>query len=412
MLSLRTNSLAASCAAWIYHFARRMWVTDISPADNSVSFDLSSAVGYQLVVRLSPWQSDVPFSWVSEAEGEQLATGTFLEPPGISWEVLMDTHGDALTLGMPDALLKVINAAPFLGIELAQVVGRLDAALDMAVSSPLLLILLVEKGAQERWSADTFAALLRHRQSTLCAAAGLPTTRSSAKLLRRCQLGPMIRRELFPLKRALNNPDNSEFLRHQPCIHARHLIFLANYEGERWPGLLTLIDDALTQGPHHHASAWLKAMLVDTQRMLAAGPEALYSVCSTATLQALHNRLVDSFNARTTADNAQSSAAKLQQHHGSYPTAPLPNTTLITAITSWQDLLLEGERMQHCVGSYSGAIARGEVAIYHMQQPEAVTIAILPQGQHWELSQARGVHNAIPTSEAQHLIQVWLAKQP
>lgn len=70
---------------------------------------------------------------------------------------------------------------------------------------------------------------------------------------------------------------------------------------------------------------------------------------------------------------------------GTLVTPPLPNTTSITAITSWQDLLLEGERMRHCVGSYSSAVANGQVAIYHLQQPEPVTVAITPQGQRWKL---------------------------
>ena len=411
MRPLRTNSRIANFATWISRFARRIWASVPPPVDNSVSIDFSSVVGYQMVVRLLPWQSNAPFSWVSEAEGAQLATGTFLEPLGISWEALMAPHGEALTKGMPDALMKVINAVPFLGIELAQVAGRLDAALDMAVSSPLLLILLVEKGAQERWSADTFAALLHNKQSTLCAAVGLPATRSSAKLLRRCQLGPVIRRELFALKRALNNPDNSDFLRHQPYVHARHLIFLANYEGARWPGLLKLINEALTPAPHYRGSAWLKAMLEDTQRILATRSEALCSVSSLAAFQALHDQLVNVFNAHATAGNLQSSATELQQRHGPYPKPPLPDTPLITAIASWQDLLLEGERMRHCVGSYSSAVANGHVAIYHLQQPEPVTVAITPQGQRWKLSQARGVRNSLPSPEADYFIHVWLTEQ-
>ncbi|MDN3562089.1 PcfJ domain-containing protein [Vreelandella neptunia] len=411
MRSLISQTFSSTCLGRLSGFFRHFWPKNNPHCHNRIVFDLSSAVGYQMEVRLSPWQSDAPFSWVSKAEGAQLATGAFLEPPGISWEVLIETHGETLTKGMPGTLIQVINAVPFLGVEIAQVAGRLEAALDMVVSSPLLLILLVEKGAQERWSADTFAALLCHKQSTLCAAAGLPATRSCAKLLRRCQLGPMIRRELLALKRGLNNPGNSEFVRHQPCVHARHLIFLANYEGARWPGLLTLIDEALTQAPHYRGSAWLKAMLVDTQRMLATGSEALYPVVSLATFQALHDRLVDVFNGHATAGNLQSSATELEQRHGPYPTPSLPNTTLITAITSWQDLLLEGERMRHCVGSYSSAVANGQVAIYHLQQPEPVTVAITPQGQRWVLSQASGVRNAPLSKEAEHFIHVWLTKQ-
>lgn len=37
----------------------------------------------------------------------------------------MDTYSETLTQGMPDTLIQVINAVPFLGIELVHVAGRL-----------------------------------------------------------------------------------------------------------------------------------------------------------------------------------------------------------------------------------------------------------------------------------------------
>lgn len=67
--------------------------------------------------------------------------------------------------------------------------------------------------------------------------------------------------------------------------------------------------------------------------------------------------------------------------------------------------------MRHCVGSYSSAVANRQVAIYHLQQPEPVTIAIAPQGQRWALSQASGVRNAPLSKQAQHFIHVWLTEQ-
>ncbi|HAA45754.1 MAG: hypothetical protein XD36_0962 [Halomonas sp. 54_146] len=411
MRSLISQPFTSTCLSGFSGFLRRFWPHKRPPCDHRIAFDMSSAVGYPMVVRLSPWQSATPFAWVSEAEGEPLTSGTFLEPPGIGWHTLMDTHGDALTQGMPEALRVAINAVPFLGVALAQVAGRLSTALELATSSPLLLLLLVDKGLQAQWSEQTFSTVLSEKQATLCGMVGLPSTRASAKLLRRCQLSPMIQREFIVLKRALHDPSTARLLRHHPAPYVQQLIFLANYHGERWPGLLLLIDDALTPGRVGRGSAWLKEMLNDTQRLAAEDLEALYRVTTMAGLQALHDRRVARFNTRMGAGDLARDAALLEKRHGPYPSPPLPNRGAITAITSWKGLLLEGKRMHHCVGSYDRPVALGHVAIYRLHLPESVTIAIAPQGKRWVLSQARGARNTTPSLEAQQAIQRWLAEQ-
>ncbi|OJA06607.1 PcfJ domain-containing protein [Halomonas sp. QHL1] len=411
MRSLISQPFTSTCLSGLSGFLRRFWPNKKPPFDHRIALDMSSAVGYPMVVRLSPWQSATPFAWLSEAEGEPLASGAFLEPPGISWNTLMDTHGGALTQCMPEALRVAINSVPFLGVALAQVAGRLSAALELATSSPLLLILLVDKGLQAQWSEQTLSAALSEKQATLCGIIGLPDTRASAKLLRRCQLCPMIQREFIVLKRALHDPSTTRLLRHYPAPYVKQLMFLANYDGERWPGLLLLMDDALTSSRAGRGSAWLKEMLSDTQRLAEANLEALHRVTTVTGLQALHDRQVTSFNTRMGMGDMARDAALLEKRHGPYPSPPLPNRGAITAITSWKGLLLEGRRMHHCVGSYDRPVALGHVAIYHLHLPESVTIAIAPQGHQWGLSQAHGVRNTQPSSEAQQVIHQWLAEQ-
>ncbi|CAM3966065.1 PcfJ domain-containing protein [Vreelandella rituensis] len=374
-----------------------------------VVFDFQAAVGYQLTLHLSPWQSAAPFSWESRVDGEPVANGTFLAPLGIGWEMLSTTHSEQLMTGMPESVRSVIRVAPFLGMELAQVCGQLEAARELAVSAPLLLILLVDRGIQAAWTPAMLAQLLGERQAVQCAAAGLPEAKSYAKLLRRCQLWPMIRRDLLELMRTLHRADDVALLRHHPSLNLTHLVFLARYEGGRWPGLLVLID-GIVEGhrPRPGASAWLQRMLTDTSRMLPMHPQALYRVRSLAGLQALHDRLVQRFNARMRGDNGRKSAINLQHCHGDYPAPPLPGNDAITPITSWQSLLGEGQRMVHCVGSYDRAVALGHLALYHMHDPQAVTIAIAPQGKRWVLSQTRGARNTMPSAEAQQNIQAWL----
>ncbi|WP_231897247.1 hypothetical protein [Vreelandella subglaciescola] len=92
------------------------------------------------------------------SEGDVLARGDFLAPPGIGREMLKEVQGEHLLAGMPEGVRAVIRVAPFLGVELAQVCSRFAAARDLAVSAPLLLVLLVERGALEAWSPETFCS--------------------------------------------------------------------------------------------------------------------------------------------------------------------------------------------------------------------------------------------------------------
>lgn len=378
--------------------------------DQRIVFDLSAAVGYPLVVKISPWCSPTPFAWVSEAQQAPLAQGEFLAPAGIGWQTLMSTHKEALTRGMPAEVTTLVNAVPFLGMELAQLTGRHSAALELAASSSLLLVLLTEKAIEHQWSEPYLLSLLCKKQSALCGYAGLPSTQATAKLLRRCALTPMIGREFIALKRALMDPRTAPLLRHHPAPNTQQLIFLANYQGERWPGLLGLIDEALNPANRVHNRAWLTTMLEDTHRLDAANRSRLHRVRSLAELQALHDRRIAHFNARNAAQSAVQ-ADMLEKRYGPFPSAPLPNQEGICALTSWSSLLLEGKRMQHCVGSYHTLVAQGSIAIYHMSHPEHLTVAIAPLGDKWVLSQARGKRNAMPSEPALQTIMDWLGEQ-
>lgn len=386
--------------------------------DGRIAFDFQAAVGYPLILYISPWQSPTPFAWESYSNGERVAQGDFLAPPGIRWDMLAATHETALMADLPDDVRAVIQAAPFLGLELAQVCGQLPSARELVVSSPLLLILLVDTGVQQKWTAEHFTHLLSQKQTLQCAAVGLPASPAVARLLRRCRLALMGRRELQELMRTLHRAEDVRLLSHHDRPSVVHLSFLARYERERWPGLPRLIDEALfapeapDAEPVSGRSTWLHRMLTDTLQMLPDGNlQTLQQVTTPAQLQALHDRLVERFNARLRGNNGHLSATHLQRRHGNYPAPPLPGNDVIVPVTSWQGLLNEGQQMSHCVGSYDRLVAIGHLAIYHLGDPHNVTLAITRQGQRWVVSQARGPRNAIPSTQAQTVILAWLENQ-
>lgn len=396
-------------ATWFTHITPFRHRRIAEPHNTAVSFDLEAALGYPLTLHLAPWGADRPFAWHSEVDGEQVANGGFLAPPGIAWSMLRETHGETLMRDMPESVSLILDAAPFLGVELAQACGQLPAAQELAATSPLLLILLVDWACQAEVTQATFTEHLAQRQSTLCRLAGLPSDRATARLLRRITLRPMIRRELLELKRTLNRPQDVSLLRHHGGLRLEHLIFLARYEGPRWPGLLHIVDGILkAQQPRPGQGAWLHRQLTDVERMLGNNQQALRQVATLGELQALHDRLVDRFNQQVDRYGRARSAAALLAKYGDYPHPPLPGDDRFTPVTSWASLLREGQLMGHCVGSYHRAVATERVAIYHLSTPEAVTVAIRPQGNGWVLSEARGRYNAMPSAEASQHIQAWL----
>ena len=374
-----------------------------------VAFDLEPAIGYPLKLHLAPWQSGEPFRWESEADSVPVASGAFLEPPGIAWELLLATEGEALMRGMPETVRKVIVTAPFLGVELAQVCGHLEAARDLASTSPLLLILLVDRASSTGMSRADFTECLTQKQAMLCAAVDLPASKATAKLLSRCALRPMIRRELLELKRCLNTPQDTALLRHHAPLCLEHFIFLSHYEGPYWPGLLPVVDGILeNQRPRPGQSAWLHRQLADIEGMLGDNRQALRRVMSLEAFQRLHDRLLDHFNDQINQVGRAKLASELRVQYGGYPPAPIPGHGDIVPITSWEALLQEGQRMSHCVGSYHKAVAAGRMAIYHLSVPEAVTIAISPQADGWVLREAKARYNEMPSEIATSRIAEWL----
>ncbi|WP_264757788.1 PcfJ domain-containing protein [Halomonas hibernica] len=75
---------------------------------------------------------------------------------------------------------------------------------------------------------------------------------------------------------------------------------------------------------------------------------------------------------------------------------------------SWDALLAEGKQMHHCIGSYAAQVSARQVFVYHMEAPEALTIALSPQGSQWGVQEIRGYCNALPSEASLKAIQRWL----
>ncbi|WP_321275870.1 HIRAN domain-containing protein [Thiomicrorhabdus indica] len=96
-----------------------------------------------------------------------------------------------------------------------------------------------------------------------------------------------------------------------------------------------------------------------------------------------------------------------------FPRAPYAGNTKLLAIDSAKKLKSEGKSMQHCVGGYTSAVARGETYFYHwagdnvLPTPLTVQLKPYPKSTQWQLVEALGLQNL----EVDDVAWLYLKKQ-
>jgi len=367
-----------------------------------ILFDLSPFLSYDIQLIVHTWCSPRPLNWCSKVDGTILAEGQFLEAPGLPLFTLESESGRRVSDGIPEPVLNVARLMPAIDFELAQACAASNAAIELAETSSLLFILLVNYCKNQSLSLNEFEYLLSLKRIALLEKVGLPESKSLVKLMNRIELSPLLPWELEDVVQMLRHKEFVKLLRHHPNIHLNHLRLLRLHPQPLWPGMLSLVDS--------HSSAldigWICRMTRDTLAMTNGNAQPLSRVNSQPALQQLHDRLVREFNSGVREDQAKI----LLQKHGKYPSPPVPTLDGIEPITSWLELLEEGAIMRHCVGSYDRQVAEGEVFIYRMVYPERLTVSLIYRNNRWMVGEARRRRNGNPSPKVMEFIRRWVER--
>ena len=379
------------------------------PPENHVVFDLSAILNYPIQLVVNNWHSDRPLRWLSKNDDGIVAEGSFLEAPGLPLFTLEDCKGTRLSDDIPEGILAIARLMPAMDFEIAQACAAPEAAVQLAESSPLLFILLVNYTRRQQLSVEKFEHLIALRRTAILERIGLPASKSVVRLINRIELSPLLPWELDDVVRSLAQPEFRSLLSHHPSLHLNHLRFLLRQRQPLWPGMLHLVDK--------HSSAldltWLCRMIRDTLNMAAGNERVLAGVSSRQALQELHDRLVERFNrshGRNSSAERVAVAAKLAQEHGNYPAPPIPAIEGIEPLMSWLALLEEGASMHHCVGTYHVSVANNEAFIYRMTHPERLTISLEYRNNRWVVGEVRRYCNANPSPGALDVVRRWVER--
>lgn len=357
--------------------------------------NLEKFVGYPLGLEINTPSHPRPLFWRSLDEGGLTTKSTFLEATGFSLDVIVSEKELAR---LPSKVLEIVNMLPSKSYQILQAILISSAAKELALSNPLLFILLIIEAQKQGLSEQAFKALVKEKRTKILSYLNLPARPSVVRILARTKFTFDFATDLDMLPQVLSNSNFLQVIQHVKQPSMQHFLFARRYARTLTTKLLNLITPDTTRQAVNHISV----ILNDCWRM-EMQLNQLNSIASLAELDALHDRLVVRYNLAQTERQE-----KFQlDNHGDYPKPPLPGNKMIVPLTSWPELMMEGAQMKHCVASYHSLVANGEVFIYQVHASKRLTLAVNLRENKWVLGEIKGVANTNPIKEDLELIHEW-----
>lgn len=362
-----------------------------------VTADISAWMGYPSYLHVAGIQSAAPLAWwTADEAGRALERGSFLQPTGLPLGSVISKEELA---AIPTEWQVLLDSVPYMQWQLLQAMLSSSEAAELALSNPMLFIMLVDWAESKGVDKHAFYSLVTQKRTNILRRIGLPPSKSVVKILSRCKAELRDSSELDFIRKELTLPESINLLSHVPKLGLVTFRLLVRHRPEAWPGLLKMIDpDTKVE-----SISSLARLLSDTRNMGATDSQ-LRKLQTIRQLHELHDKLVLSFNQSSVTRKSQA----LERSYGAYPEAPIPGTEDIIPLTSWSELLREGIQMNHCVGSYARDVHLGNSFVYRVIYPERLTLAIEKRQNGWQLSEIRGHSNSSADKRSIMCATLWL----
>lgn len=370
--------------------------------DHATTHNFSDSLGYPLWLRVNHWQHEVPLQWYTFNEDEIIEQGDFLYSPGIPLHLVLT---DPVRESIPPDLLKLSELLPALQYQLLQAMQVSQEARELALSAPLLFLLVVYQADRLAISAEAFARLVVQKRTELLRFCGLPATASLKRLVGRIEVRPMLLDDFLFMHQSLQDATFTEKLLHISCLNTHQLIALRYYAGPFWPGFLAMLEPEMELWQLRQ----IRRMAEDIGR-LGATAVHVQGINTYEDLQALHDRLVERRNRLLRARGGERRRLLVEQYQeefGDFPPPPFPGNDAVVPLDSWEALVDEGEVMRHCVSGYGNVVGQRALFIYQVLKPQRLTMALMKTGDRWLVSEVRGVCNSAASEEAMGVIKDW-----
>ena len=367
--------------------------------DDSVVMDWSEPVGHDCRVSIGSWDSKLRV--IRHEHGD--ACPMSLMDVGDWFLQSLDPAVRAWRKRLPQALDEALSQLPSRQASLLAWAVESEPVRDLLISNAVLLWQLVDRGLLSDRSLEEVGQLLRVKQKTLCAQLGLSGSSQQVRLLKIAALGQLTARDIRVLFRVLDNKEVCDFLSHRGTISSFDLHLIDQFSWLVVHPVRVLIDEL--REPRNFA------LFNSVHRLLIFDDyESLFRCTSIQALRRLHDDLqADMANYRDFSLRLDNDG-EVQR----LPPPPIPGADGIYPLQSQQEIIEEGEEMNHCIATYIDRVLRGEFFVYQMIYPERLTIGVkmVADGSSGRsgvclLREVRGRCNRHPTVAAMTLIERW-----
>ncbi|MCK5812866.1 MAG: hypothetical protein KAH03_01355, partial [Cocleimonas sp.] len=216
--------------------------------ENNLIIDYTHIVGHSCVVTFTSWESGI--LWTNILENNRTVHANFLDDPSLSLSIVHDSHEaeqwiDKIPKNLMAKLLDYEKIHHTSIYSLLCLLNRCQSAVDLFISSPLLMAIVMHSAKKNKWSEETTANLLLKKRIKILEACGFSGDKSTLKIINKISYTSFNPHKYQLMQTILALPDKHLF-NHLPYIDFRlfHLLIshpqllssrlLHSYQAE-WP---------------------------------------------------------------------------------------------------------------------------------------------------------------------------------
>ena len=360
--------------------------------------NFSAMLGYQFVIQITAWDRGIQWSYIQQEKVEECDWKD--NPKLLIFPFLNEPKAQEWIEMLPPTVLSVIlefeKIYPDLTFPALWFLSRYPRAIDLLLSYPLLLALILYRAQIDAWDEETIIRLFSAKRIHILAVCGLHGTKGNVRLLKKLAFAHFGLKEYNLLLKSQHLPTYTELGR------LNYLDFSLLEFLNLSPGLAS----SPLFGKYNAKWPWREFRLLQTDIFRMARQlsiqnirDMIFSCRGFDALSHLHDKLMLRINKK-----AADSLPLFK-----YPPPPIMGTDNIIPITDSRQLCLEGETQHHCVASFHREIKRKRYYVYKITGPERATLGILIKpGNKIQIDQLKLRYNAEPSDRTRSLITRWL----
>lgn len=362
-------------------------------SDNSLFINYSTLLGYPCSITVTSWHGGI--ACFGLCNGETTTFNHFLDDPGLPFENIINSSEakpwlDTFPNHILEKLQKYHTDYGTSVYPLMWLLSRHKSAIDLFISNPLLMLIIMHCAKLYSWSEQDIVDFLLQKRVNILKKCHLEGGKPLLKLFKKLSLKDFNHRKYLWLQRFITLP-KWQTINHLKYVDDNVILLITQHP--------ELLSTRLLQSYNENWSKTrFRRIYRDTLHMAPFhNLEQVFNCRTLNELERLHERYIIEINQLKTNEFIN------------YHVPPISGNQDIIPIRNSVELRNEGKIQKHCVASYHQEILKKTCYIYKVLQPERATLELrTPVNGDYSIAQLRLYCNDLPSEETISSVQQWL----